>query len=51
MGAFVQTRKPEQCRSHHQKMEKKYGTFLNILRSMRLEHFGSLQEEYVKNEL
>lgn len=31
MASYIGTRAPDQCRSHHQKMEKKYGSFQKIL--------------------
>ena len=41
MERFVISREAEQCRSHHQKMEKKHGSFLNILKVLRDSHYGS----------
>lgn len=41
MERFVGTREAEQCRSHHQKMEKKYGSFANILKELRRQIYGS----------
>jgi hypothetical protein len=41
MANFVETREAEQCRSHHQKMEKKYKYFSKIIMSLRLQHYGS----------
>lgn len=35
------SRQAEQCRSHHQKMEKKHGNFLAILKELRLQNYGS----------
>lgn len=35
MAKYVRTRCPEQCRSHHQKYEKKYESFDKILESIR----------------
>ena len=35
MALFVGSREAEQCRSHHQKMEKKYFTFFRILHYLR----------------
>ena len=35
MSKFVKTRAADQCRSHHQKMEKKFLTFDEILNSMK----------------
>ncbi len=46
MAGFIGTRAPDQCRSHHQKMEKKHGSFHGILRSLRRAggmDFGELQ--------
>ena len=40
MASFIETREPHQCRSHHQKVEKKWGSFPNILVNLRLENFG-----------
>jgi hypothetical protein len=31
MAGFIKTRGPDQCRSHHQKMHKKYNEVNNIL--------------------
>ena len=39
MEKFVGTREAEQCRSHHQKMEKKHGAFTTILRELRRQHY------------
>ena len=39
MEIFVGTRQAEQCRSHHQKMEKKYINFTNILVHFREENY------------
>ena len=41
MSTFIGTREAEQCRSHHQKMEKKYNSFANILLYLRQSHYGS----------
>ena len=42
MALFVATREAEQCRSHHQKMEKKYHhSFCLILLHLREEHYHS----------
>lgn len=35
MSDFIGTREAEQCRSHHQKMEKKHHTFYRILAHLR----------------
>lgn len=40
MATFVGTREAEQCRSHHQKMEKKYQSFSKILVRLREDHYG-----------
>lgn len=41
MEQFIGTRQAEQCRSHHQKMEKKYQNFPAILKSLRESHYAS----------
>jgi len=41
MATFVETREAEQCRSHHQKMEKKYKYFSKILMSLRLQNYNT----------
>ena len=51
MALFVGSREAEQCRSHHQKMEKKHRSFRNILCSLRNEHNGSQGEELVIQDL
>ena len=33
MSAFIENRNSEQCRSHHQKMFKKHGSILKIIRN------------------
>jgi len=35
MALFIGTREAEQCRSHHQKMEKKYRSFYKIIGVLR----------------
>lgn len=35
MAKFVKTRCPEQCRSHHQKYQKKYHNFDSIVDSIK----------------
>jgi hypothetical protein len=35
MSKFISTREAEQCRSHHQKMEKKFSSFSRILLHLR----------------
>ena len=47
MSEFLMTRIPEQCRSHHQKMEKKYNNFPNLLKSLRFERFGCHNHEKI----
>ena len=47
MEKFVGTREAEQCRSHHQKMEKKHGAFTTILRELRRQHYDSEDAETV----
>jgi hypothetical protein len=39
MALFIGTREAEQCRSHHQKMEKKYSSFANIAHYLRKLHY------------
>jgi hypothetical protein len=51
MAVFVGSREAEQCRSHHQKMEKKHRNFRNILISLRNEHYGSTRQELVLRDL
>lgn len=41
MADFLGSRAADQCRSHHQKMEKKYKNFYNIIFNLRLNHYGS----------
>lgn len=45
MSHYIGTRAADQCRSHHQKMEKKYKTFESILQSHKLD-----LEDYAKQE-
>jgi hypothetical protein len=55
MAAFVGSREAEQCRSHHQKMEKKFDhSICKILLHLREQHYASkcthvLEEEILKN--
>ena len=51
MAHFIQTREAEQCRSHHQKMEKKYNSFYQILIKLRTEFYGTAGIEALKEEL
>jgi hypothetical protein len=41
MAGFIGSREAEQCRSHHQKMEKKYFSFPNIALYLRKLHYNS----------
>lgn len=43
MAKAIRSRDPEQCRSHHQKMEKKYETFEGLLEALREEHKSGAQ--------
>ena len=43
MATFIGTRAADQCRSHHQKMEKKYKTFHYIIYNLRLNHYNTLE--------
>ena len=51
MADFIGTREAEQCRSHHQKMEKKYFTFFKIVRSLRQDFYASSDPIHVKLDL
>ena len=57
MSTFVGSREAEQCRSHHQKMEKKFDhSFCKILLFLREQHYASkcslvLEEEILKNRI
>lgn len=51
MEIFVGTRLAEQCRSHHQKMEKKYLNFSNIITNLRKSHYNSLHTDPILEEL
>jgi hypothetical protein len=51
MASFVQTREAEQCRSHHQKMEKKYKFFSKILMNLRQQNYGCLDSEPIIEEM
>ena len=35
MSKYIDTRAADQCRSHHQKMEKKYGSFDAIVEVLK----------------
>lgn len=41
METFIGTRQAEQCRSHHQKMEKKYHDFVTIIHNLRIQHYDT----------
>ncbi len=47
MEMFVGTRQAEQCRSHHQKMEKKYLNFTTIISNLRKMHYNSQEVDPV----
>ena len=51
MATFIGSREAEQCRSHHQKMEKKYNTFPNILLHLRNFHYGSDDIEGISEDV
>ena len=51
MEKFVGTREAEQCRSHHQKMEKKHGSFTVILRELRRQHYAAEDHETVAADM
>ena len=50
MADFIGSREAEQCRSHHQKMEKKFKTFYKILKSLRLQFYSLADADYVKRD-
>jgi len=47
MEIFIGSREAEQCRSHHQKMEKKHSNFTNILKELRTQHYDSEETELI----
>ena len=51
MALFVGSREAEQCRSHHQKMEKKYNTISKILINLRKQHYDSEDEHLLIEDL
>ena len=51
MAHFIRTREAEQCRSHHQKMEKKYHTFHQILIKLRMDSYNTLAPDLLRLEL
>jgi len=48
MELFIGTRQAEQCRSHHQKMEKKYHSFYQILVKLRMDFYAGLNSDPVR---
>lgn len=51
MALFVGSREAEQCRSHHQKMEKKYNSICKILANLRRQHYHSEEEQLLLEDL
>ena len=51
METFIGTREAEQCRSHHQKMEKKYKNFKQILLHLRNLHYATDDHTSVAEDL
>jgi hypothetical protein len=51
MELFIGTRQAEQCRSHHQKMEKKYLNFTTIISNLRKMHYNTLDIEPILHEI
>lgn len=51
MELFIGTRQAEQCRSHHQKMEKKYLNFVTIIHNLRLHHYGCAEIEPIIEDM
>lgn len=51
MEIFLGTRQAEQCRSHHQKMEKKYHKFVNILLNLREQHYATTDIEPIFKDM
>ena len=51
MSSFILTRKAEQCRSHHQKMEKKYRSFYKIIGFLRQSFYNSHSPDYIQEEI
>lgn len=47
MAKFVKSRCPDQCRSHHQKMENKFPEFDDILNSLKLNCSPSIVSELI----
>jgi hypothetical protein len=52
MAMFIGTRQAEQCRSHHQKMEKKYNrSICLILLNLRRQNYNSEEETQLEYEI
>lgn len=51
MELFVGTRQAEQCRSHHQKMEKKYHNFITIVSNLRNIHYNSADVDLLLQDM
>lgn len=51
MADFVGSRAADQCRSHHQKMEKKFKSFYNIIYSLRMDDNLTLDVEKMREDM
>ena len=51
MSTFIGSREAEQCRSHHQKMEKKHHSFSNILLHLRRSHYTTEETHDVEQDM
>ena len=51
MAEFIGTREADQCRSHHQKIEKKYHSFEDIITHLRLRFYSSVQHPQLHTDL
>lgn len=51
METFIGTRQAEQCRSHHQKMEKKYHNFITIIANLRHQHYSTEDIEPIAQDI
>ena len=51
MADFIGSRAAEQCRSHHQKMEKKYKSFHNIIFNLRMNHYYTIDLEDMETDM
>jgi hypothetical protein len=51
MELFIGTRQAEQCRSHHQKMEKKYLNFITIMHNLRSQHYNGVEIEPIMEDM